>query len=113
MNVSDDWMIFDNVETITFSNIGSSPITILNVVRRSSGMVVTDAAGNLVYGADAIFIVFKNNVPNGFAPKINARITDYRGKSYRVDSINDGVLRTRWLINCTSEAGQGLAPQGN
>jgi hypothetical protein len=113
MNISNDWTVFDNTETITFTNIGSSPITIQRVVRRSSSMVIADGGGGLVYGADATFIIFKVNTPNAFAPKINAKITDAKGKSYRVDSINDGALRTRWLVNCTSEAGQGLAPQGS
>ena len=113
MDVSNDWMIFDNTETITITNIGDASVIVPRVVRRSSGMVVADGGGALVYGADVTFVVFRVNTPGGFAPKINARITDAKGKSYRVDSINDGVLRTRWLINCTSEAGQGLAPQGS
>jgi hypothetical protein len=113
MDVSNDWMVFDNTETIVFANIGAASITIPRVVRRSSSMVVSDGGGALVYGADVTFIIFRVNVPGGFAPRVNARITDAHGRSYRVDSINDGVLRTRWLVNCTSEAGQGLAPQGS
>ena len=113
MDISNDWTIFDNTETITFANIGSASVVIPRVVRRSSSMVVADGGGALVYGADATFIIFRVNAPGGFAPRVNARITDAKGKSYHVDSVNDGALRTRWLVNCTSEAGQGLAPQGS
>ena len=58
MDISNDWTVFDNTETITFANINSASVVIPRVVRRSSSMVIADGGGGLVYGADATFIIF-------------------------------------------------------
>lgn len=105
--ISNDWSIFDNRETITLTNINAAAQTIQDVVRRSSTINIADAAGNVVFSADVTFIIWKTKVPANFVPKINALIIDSLNKRYRVDSVNDGVLRSRWLVQCTSEAGQG------
>jgi len=107
LSISNDWSIFDNRETVTITNKNSSPVTVQDVVRRSSTINIADAAGNVVFSADVTFIIWKSKVAAGFVPKLNARIVDNLGKTYRVDSVNDGVLRSRWLVQCTSDAGQG------
>lgn len=107
IDLADDWTIFDNSETITVTNKNEASVQIPKVIRRSSTINIADAAGNVVFAADVTFIIWKNNSPAGFVPKINAQIVDRLGKKYRVDSVNDGVLRSRWLVQCTSEAGQG------
>lgn len=107
LDLLNDWMIFDNTEIITITNKGASSVQIPRVVRRSSTLDVTDAAGNVVNAAGVAFIIWKVNAPAGFIPRLNAQIVDKFGKKYYVDSVNDGTLRSRWHIRCTSEANQG------
>ena len=45
---------------------------------------------------------------SSFIPRLNAIITDQNGKKYNVDLIDDGVLRTRWSVKATSQAGEGV-----
>lgn len=134
LNIANDYMIFDNLETITFQNKGESAITISDVMRRPSVLGVDDGGGNVVYGAAIEFLIWKqiaiediiqdgndndlvydgpydfilSNESPSFVPRLNAIITDNLGKRYTVDSIDDGVLRTRWSIKATSYAGEGV-----
>lgn len=133
LDITSDYLIFDNKETITFQNQGESAVTIPNVVRRPAVIGVDGGGGSIVYGAGIEFLVFKNELANYivadnaetlidagsgdefmaysdtlFAPRINARITDEKGKHYRVDIIDDGAYRTRWAIRATSEASEGI-----
>jgi len=133
LDITSDYLIFDNKETITFQNQGESAITIPNVIRRPAVIGVDGGGGSIVYGAGIEFLVFKNELANAlvaddsetliatgedsdflvysdslFAPRINARITDENGKHYRVDIIDDGAYRTRWAIRATSEAAEGI-----
>lgn len=108
LQINADWEIFDNRETITITNKNSSPVVIQNVVRRSATIDIIDAAGNAAYSTGIAFIVWKQNVPSGFIPKLNALVIDYLGKRYYIDTINDGTLRSRWYIQCTSETNQGI-----
>jgi len=48
---------------------------------------------------------FDNN--SQFTPKLNAEIVDNVGKKYKVNSIIDGALRTRWSVQAVSSAGEG------
>ena len=48
---------------------------------------------------------FDNN--SQFIPKLNAEIVDNFGKKYKVNSITDGALRTRWSVQAVSSAGEG------
>jgi hypothetical protein len=107
LDLFNDWMIFDNTEIITITNKGAASVQIPRVIRRSSTLDITDAAGNVVNAAGVAFIIWKVNAPSGFIPKLNAQIVDKFGKKYYVDSVNDGTLRSRWYVRCTSEANQG------
>lgn len=107
LEIDGDWEIFDNRETITVQNKGSSTVTVADVVRRSATLGIADAAGNTVYAAGIAFIIWKAKAPD-FIPRLNATVTDYLGKKYYIDSIDDGALRTRWYIKCTSETNQGV-----
>lgn len=136
LDISTDYLIFDNKETVTFQNKDESAVTVNNVVRRRSIMDMVDQAGNIVYAADMRFIIFKPEMtiaentadsPDGaikygsgtydllridkfgtdaFKPRINAIITDAYGKSYAVDRIFDDAIRSRWVLDCTSLAGE-------
>ena len=133
LDISTDYTIFDNKETITLTNTDDVELTINNVVRRRSVMDVVDTGGNVVYSADMRFIVFKDEfdiaeeavvagdgaIMHGTGtgdfirisrydgkPKVNAIITDAYGKSYAVDRVVDDALRTRWVLDCTSLAGE-------
>lgn len=108
LTIGGDWEIIDNRETITVQNKNESSVTIQNVCRRSSTLDIADASGNAVYAAGVAFIIWKANAPSGFVPRLNALVTDYLGKKYYIDSINDGTIRTRWHIRCTSETNQGV-----
>jgi hypothetical protein len=107
IDLADDWMIFDNTETITITNKNESSVQLPRVIRRSSTLDITDAAGNVVNAAGVSFFIWKNNSPAGFIPRLNAQVVDKFGKKYYIDSVNDGTLRSRWHIRCTSEANQG------
>lgn len=108
LNINDDYLIFDNKETIVFQNQGGTPVTINNVVRRPVVLVADDGGGSTVYGSSVEFLIYKREVNFPFNPKLNAKITDQNGKSYRVDVIDDGAWRTRWAIRATSDAAQGV-----
>jgi hypothetical protein len=134
LNIADDYVIFDNKETITFQNQGESAITIRDVTRRPA-VIATDSAGGTTYYAAGIeFLIWKNSISGdyledgysneivsdddstniqvgedpAFIPRLNAIITDNLGKKYNVDLIDDGVLRTRWSVKATSQAGEGI-----
>ena len=132
LDISRDFSIFDNTETITIQNKDGDEIIIENV-KRQSAMLGTDLGGSsLVYGAAIEFQVWKDPVQSWyftdgegnkvisddqyteidfggieFIPKLNARITDQFGKHYRVDSIEDMAWRTKWSLKATSEASEG------
>ena len=133
LDISTDYLIFDNKETITFQNKDDVELTIANVIRRRSVMDTVDQHGVITYAADMRFIVFKAEfalaedaatAPDGSMmhgtgagdyirisrfdgkPKINAIITDAHGKSYAVDRVFDDALRSRWVLDCTSMSGE-------
>jgi hypothetical protein len=107
LNITQDYTIFDNKETIYFQNSGESVVTIHNVVRRPAVIATETISGTSVYATAVEFLVWKDNAPS-LNPKLNAIITDKNGKKYTVDLIDDGVLRTRWSVKATSLAGEGI-----
>jgi hypothetical protein len=133
LDISTDYLIFDNKETITFQNKDDSILTISNVIRRRSIMDIVENGHTITFAADMRFIIFKAEfgiaeelvaAPDGSMmhgtgindyirtsrfdgkPKINAIITDSYGKRYAVDRIFDDALRSRWVVDCTSLAGE-------
>ena len=133
LNIESDYLIFDNLETITFQNQGDSAVTIQNVMRRPAILQVESAGGGMVYAAAIEFLIWKEGTEDFLVdgqgnyityddddasfidvssstliPRINALITDKFGKKYLVDSIDDGVLRSRWSIRATSYTGEGV-----
>jgi len=133
LDISSDYQIFDNLETITFQNQGDSAVTIQNVMRRPAILQVESAGGGMVYAAAIEFLIWKEGAEDflvdgqgnyitydeddtsfidvsssSLIPRINALITDKFGKRYLVDSIDDGVLRSRWSIRATSYTGEGV-----
>lgn len=133
LDISSDYQIFDNLETITFQNQGDSAVTIQNVMRRPAILQVESAGGGMVYAAAIEFLIWKEGAEDFLVdgqvnyitydeddasfidvssstliPRINALITDKFGKRYLVDSIDDGVLRSRWSIRATSYTGEGV-----
>lgn len=107
LDISNDYQIFDNTESVTLQNQGDGAFTVSNVVRRQASISVTDSGGQSWYYQGAEFLIWKNELPVGFTPRINAKITDNLGKIYNVDSVDDGAFRTRWILKATSQAGQG------
>jgi len=107
--ISSDYSVFDNKETIYWTNIGSSQATISNVIRKPSTLSFTDENGTIVYVASIEFLIWKTQVSYAgtFVPKVNAEIIDNLGKKYKVNSIDDGVLRSRWSVQSISVAAQG------
>jgi hypothetical protein len=133
LNIADDYVIFDNKETITFQNQGDSVITITDVTRRPAVIATELASGTTYYATGIEFLIWKNSVQtaymvdgNGndvvcddvytnidlgsseFIPRLNATIIDKNGKKYNVDLIDDGVLRSRWSVKATSQAAEGI-----
>lgn len=133
LDISEDYTIFDNKETITFQNQGESVLTIDNVTRRPAVIATDNVSGTTYYAAGIEFLIWKQSVRidylqdgqsndiesddgvyiilsgnDTFNPRINAIITDIYGKKYNVDVIDDGVLRTRWSVKATSQAGEGI-----
>lgn len=133
LDISSDYSIFDNLETITFQNQGESAFAVQNVMRRPAILQVESAGGGMVYAAAIEFLIWKEGAEDflidglgnyityddddtsfidvsslSFIPRINALITDKFGKRYLVDSIDDGVLRSRWSIRATSYTGEGV-----
>jgi len=133
LNIQDDYLIFDNLETITFQNQGDSAVTINNVMRRPAVLQIESAGGGMVYAAAIEFLIWKEELGGflvdgqgnyitydeddtsfidasslGFAPRINGLITDKLYKRYLVDSVDDGVLRSRWSVRATSYTGEGV-----
>ncbi len=133
LSISSDYSVFDNKETISWKNTGFTEITINNVVRKPSVLSFYDSDGNIVYAAGIEFLIWKyeandnltwgpgnnNNLllestsndiilwNSHFTPKLNAEIVDNVGKKYKVNSITDGALRTRWSVQAVSSAGEG------
>ena len=105
LDLTNDHLIFDNKETITFENKGDSPATINNVVRRRSIMQTTSQDGTTVYAASMKFIIYK--VETAIIPRVNAKITDNLGNQYFVDYVADDCLRSRWVVDSTSASGEG------
>lgn len=107
LDISSDFNIFDNLETITVKNLHENSIVIENV-RRNSAILGTDMGGSsLVYGSAIEFQIWKNCTPVSFIPKLNGKITDQFGKHYRIDSIEDMAWRTKWSVKATSDASEG------
>lgn len=107
IDISSDYLIFDNTETITVQNQGENPIVVSNVVRRPATLQMSDSNGNSWYAVAAEFWVWKNEMPVAYIPRLNAKITDQFGKNFRVDIVDDGAFRTRWVLKATSVAGEG------
>lgn len=101
LDISTDYLIFDNKETITLENKGDSPVTINNCVRRRSIMDIVENGQTITFAADMRFIVFKAEA-GATKPRTNAIVTDNTGKGYAVDRIYDDALRSRWILDCTS-----------
>lgn len=133
LNIADDYVIFDNKETITFQNQGDIVITITDVTRRPAVIATELSSGTTYYATGIEFLIWKNSVQtaymvdgNGndvvgddvytnidlgsseFIPRLNATIIDKNGKKYNVDLIDDGVLRSRWSVKATSQAAEGI-----
>lgn len=133
LDISSDYSIFDNLETITFQNQSESAFAVQNVMRRPAILQVESAGGGMVYAAAIEFLIWKEGAEDflidglgnyityddddtsfidvsslSFIPRINALITDKFGKRYLVDSIDDGVLRSRWSIRATSYTSEGV-----
>lgn len=133
LDISTDYLIFDNKETVTFQNKDELAVTVNNVIRRRSVMDTVDQSGTVVFAADMRFIIYKAEMtiaedtadyPDGaikygtgtsdflrtdslgFKPRINATITDNLGNNYAVDRIFDDALRSRWILDCTSMASE-------
>jgi hypothetical protein len=133
LNIADDYVIFDNKETITFQNQGENVITITDVTRRPAVIATESASGTTYYSTGIEFLIWKNSVltaymvdgegsdvviddvytnidfvASEFIPRLNATIIDKNGKKYNVDLIDDGVLRSRWSVKATSQAAEGI-----
>ena len=109
LSISSDYSVFDNKETIYWTNIGSSQAIISNAIRKPSTLSFSDENGTIVYVASIEFLIWKTQVSYAgtFIPKVNAEIIDNLGKKYKVNSIDDGVLRSRWSVQSISVAAQG------
>ena len=107
LNIADDYVIFDNKETITFQNQGESAVTIPDVTRRPAVLATDTASGSTYYAAAIEFLIWKNSIQSAylqdglgedivadddetnidvvgsssFIPRLNAIITDQNGKS--------------------------------
>ena len=108
LDISSDYEVFDNKENISFQNIGENSIVISNVMRRPATIAFESAAGTVMYAVAVEFIIWKMEAPVTFIPKLNSKITDNLGKIYNVDSIEDGVLRSRWSMKATAQASLGV-----
>lgn len=108
LDISSDYELFDNSEAIKIQNPSAQEIVANNVIKRPS-MIGMDSGGDAtVFGASTEFLVWKNELPVGFVPKINAKITDQFNKKYRIDSVTEESWRTKWNIRATSEASEGI-----
>lgn len=108
LDINKDYEIFDNKEDISFANPGENGFVVPDVIRRPSVLASDSYGGSMIYSAAIEFLIWKDNLPVNFSPRINAVITDQYGKKYNVDTIDDGVLRTRWSVKATSQAAEGV-----
>jgi hypothetical protein len=109
LDISTDYLIFDNKETVTHYNLSNVSRIINNVVRRPSILATQDQMGTTIYSASQRFVIFKSEVSGGFTPKVNEKLVDSNGKSYYIDSVNDGRLRTSWVVDCTQKTNEGVS----
>lgn len=108
LDITKDYEIFDNKEDIKLANPGDGEFVVPDVIRRPALLASDSYGGSMVYSAAIEFLVWKESLPVNFSPRINAVITDQYGKKYNVDTVDDGVLRSRWSIKATSQAGEGV-----
>lgn len=108
LDITKDYEIFDNKEVITIQNQGSTPIVIPDVIRRAATIGTDSMGGSIIYSTAIEFLIWKDNAPVNFVPRLNAKITDELGRIYTVDIVDDGVLRSRWSVKATSLASQGI-----
>ena len=108
LDITKDYEIFDNKEVITIQNQGDNAIVVSDVIRRPAIIGTDSMGGSIVYSTSVEFLIWKDNAPVNFVPRLNAKITDELGRIYTVDMVDDGVLRSRWSVKATSQAGEGI-----
>jgi hypothetical protein len=96
---SSDWLIVDDVATVTLAVKGGASQSVPNALRReiSTEDVVQDPA--LLEGTDAVFHLRAADL-DGTVPKKGDKITDAAGEVFTIRSLRKQAQKTRYRCVC-------------
>lgn len=135
LDISGDWAVFDNTQTVTIQNQGSIAFTVDNALQQGVDTVLSDTGdGTLGYRTFCIWNVWRDKLvisdvlvwqgsttdyiladadspiltgtnPGYFQPQLNAKLVDKNGTNWYVSAVNLDVWGNKYQLECEAEAG--------
>lgn len=104
LNLSQEYRVFDNPETITLKNPTDTGVTTTNYgFRRAMTLAYTDQSGVAKIENITRFLVWKANI-TPFKPMVDCEITDSRSVKYYVNSVDNSGNREYYGLDCTQQS---------
>ena len=92
LNLSQEFYVFDNPETLILKNIDNTTVTTSYGFRRAMTLAYTDQSGVAKIENITRFLVWKANL-DGFKPMVDCEITDSSSVKYYVNSTDNSGNR--------------------
>jgi hypothetical protein len=111
LDVSNDWLIFDNQQPVTLQNQNDNFIAVIPwALQEGIDTIMSDMGdGALGFRTFSTWHVWKPLL-NGYVPQINCKLTDKAGRNWYVANVNVHVWGNKYQLDCELEAGIGVVP---
>jgi len=103
LNLSQEFYVFDNPETLILKNIDNTTVTTSYGFRRAMTLAYTDQSGVAKIENITRFLVWKANL-DGFKPMVDCEITDSSSVKYYVNSTDNSGNREYYGLDCTQQS---------
>jgi len=103
LNLSQEFHVFDNPETLILKNIDNTTVTTSYGFRRAMTLAYTDQSGVAKIENITRFLVWKANL-DGFKPMVDCEITDSSSVKYYVNSTDNSGNREYYGLDCTQQS---------
>jgi hypothetical protein len=135
LDISGDWAVFDNTQTVTLQNQDGIAITVENALQQGVDTILSDTGdGTLGYRTFCIWNLWRDKLivtdqivwqgsttdylladtdsviltgENGvvYQPQLNGSITDQNGTKWFISAVNHDVWGNKYQLECEAQAG--------
>lgn len=112
IDISGDFVVFDNTQTVTLLNPDGSGGTIDYALQQGVDTVLSDMGdGTLGYRTFCTWNLWRTpcHIANLIiVPQLNAKLTDKNGTNWYVSAVNVDAWGTKYQLECEAQAGTAV-----